>query len=529
MKIVDRTKQIALDLLQACSLANLCLLPEWSEYLYSPVKIPSYFETGLGPAAEANILISLILTTLAFGLLLFCGIRLYRAFPRFPVKQLAYGVYLILLLIVVNNIRLMFGWSKLKLTETMGAGILIGLAFLGIAFCIFIQKHYASFLKISRSILCCFSVFIVVTFSQSLFSLTKLKNSREFSANAPRYASMGQNSPRIFWIIFDELDIRVAFEKRPKSVDLPELDRFRNQSLYAQNAYAAGPATSISIPAMITGQYIDSVNPLSAHQLELTLRNSEKVLWNEQPSIFDKASRMGYNCGVVGNHHPYSRVLGKDLAFCLPSYCDIKRNHYSIWDWSSIFIKTIFLKHMPLLHSSEIDRDLFESFINQHHDLIENIETLAADPSYGLLFLHASIPHLPGIYDREKNAFAVNKETDYLGNLVLTDITLGRLRSVMEKAGLWDETTIIVTSDHWLRKFWKLTSEEFDRIKEDDPRVPFMIKMAHQQSGLIFDAPFNTIAIHNLIEAILKEELKTPEETALWLEKQPFKLSYFEK
>src|SRR6185437_12281562 len=45
---------------------------------------------------------------------------------------------------------------------------------------------------------------------------------------------------RFLWLVFDELDQGIAFERRPVSVHLPELDRLRAQSFTASNSTQAG-------------------------------------------------------------------------------------------------------------------------------------------------------------------------------------------------------------------------------------------------------------------------------------------------
>ena len=77
----------------------------------------------------------------------------------------------------------------------------------------------------------------------------------------------------------------------------------------------------------------------------------------------------------------------------------------------------------------------------------------------------------------------------------------------MESAGLWDDTIVLVSSDHWLR-------EE----NKTDRRIPFILKMPGQKTGISYDAPFNTVVSHDLVLALLRGELKDAEGVAGWLD-----------
>ena len=50
-----------------------------------------------------------------------------------------------------------------------------------------------------------------------------------------------EGQPRVVWIIFDEADYRMIFEQRPASLEMPEFDRLREESLSANNAISPGP------------------------------------------------------------------------------------------------------------------------------------------------------------------------------------------------------------------------------------------------------------------------------------------------
>jgi arylsulfatase A-like enzyme len=113
-----------------------------------------------------------------------------------------------------------------------------------------------------------------------------------------------------------------------------------------------------------------------------------------------------------------------------------------------------------------------------------------------------------------------------MDNVVLLDRTLGEIRLTLEKAGMWDDSTILLTSDHSLRiglardrprPTWERALQGVKQSRE----VPFLLKMAGQQEGFAYDAAMQTVVTKDLLLAIMKGEVRQPEQVALWLDHHP--------
>jgi arylsulfatase A-like enzyme len=134
------------------------------------------------------------------------------------------------------------------------------------------------------------------------------------------------------------------------------------------------------------------------------------------------------------------------------------------------------------------------------------------------------VPHPVGIYDRTRHDFKVSGESSYLDNLELSDRALGELRQAMESAGLWDSSTLVVSGDHWWRaEIWSrldsLTEEEAAVAPPaPDHRVPFVVKLAGEKEALAYQPEMNTVLTHDLVLAVLRGEVRTPQQAAAWLD-----------
>jgi hypothetical protein len=147
--------------------------------------------------------------------------------------------------------------------------------------------------------------------------------------------------------------------------------------------------------------------------------------------------------------------------------------------------------------------------------MLASATQLAARSDYGLALMHLPVPHAPHAYDARTGRLTLANSPigGYLDSLVLVDNTLASIRSAMERAGVWDGATILLSADHHYRASTALDGKT-------DPRVPFLLKMAGAHEPLAFDRPFNTVLTHDLILAVLRGEISSPRQAAAWLERR---------
>lgn len=82
----------------------------------------------------------------------------------------------------------------------------------------------------------------------------------------------------------------------------------------------------------------------------------------------------------------------------------------------------------------------------------------------------------------------------------------------MDKSGLWESTTVIISSDHYLR-----VGKKYFNFKTPDFRIPFILKMTGQKEAITYQPSFNTLVTHDLVLTILKKEVRSAREVVSWL------------
>jgi hypothetical protein len=462
--------------LVACtSLAALSMTPLWLSLLTGPAfhhALPSKIDwiSGLVLLALVTILIVLVFKMsrsanvfkrpIIGSCLLFC-------FLFFPLDRLRSNIEHLL----YNQINLGFSF---KLSPIALIIILI-----------LLSKRF--YLKYWRLILIAspFSAFVVVHLFFKLItggSLEPLGFDRQGPTNSPPIIN------RVVWIIFDELDYRLAFIERPRDLKLKNFDHLANESVNLSFALPPAQMTSISIPSLIDGRTYIASYPSSKSDLILRLEDSSLSIWGSWENIFTHMQENNRRSAAVGWFMPYTRIFKDKL-----DYSQWEPNSPERYIGKSDALFPTMWNHLQafnMMSKREFHKQTVES-------CIQNALQVAADEKYSLCFIHLPIPHLPSIQQwkyNEPQGDAVN----YFRNLAAADQALGYLLDKLTASSVLCKTTVIVSSDHHWRK-----SRQYDG--KTDPRVPFIIRFPNQSNRIDIKKKFNTVKTRFLVQDIIKE------------------------
>ena len=518
-------------LLAALSLSTLCFLPAWFHVLAPPFQGYHLRDTP-GWANYASPMIDVLLVA---GLLVaaYALVRYWRGGRFLPIAR---WTFLLLTLLALNAIRLQaigplkassltpfVGRAGLVLIIVLGAGVALAL----------LVRWPRQIISVAQILILVLSPFAAVTFYRAIRGTMETGFAGASTKKATRqHLVAGALKPkaRVLWIIFDELDYRATFESHPASVHLPELDRLRGESLFATNAYPPAGSTTLSLPALITGKLVSAASPEGSNELMITFAGSASpVKWSEQPNIFFRTLELGGETGLVGWHHPYCRVLGADLTKCSWTLTSHESDRYrrglghSMLDdaWRSGLGVPVMRGLLPKFFAGE--KDYLASYLEFLKQSMRDAEEMATDADLSLVLVHFPTPHPPCAYSRETDDFS-RAGCNYFDNLVLVDRIFGELRRGLEQQEMWNGTAVLVSADHWWRlnywqqeRFW--TKEEAEvtggRI---DYRIPFMLKLPDQKAGVRYERGFNTIVTHDLLLALMRDELSGSAAVISWLD-----------
>ncbi len=358
---------------------------------------------------------------------------------------------------------------------------------------------------------------------------------------APRVSSARrQPKPLVLWLIFDEMDYDAAFGEAADPSRVPNLNLLRQSVFQVERMVESAPDTIAAIPSYTIGHVVTGVRWDGPDDLMLKLNGrNECVAWTSQRTLFDEAADAGRRTAIIGYLHPYCHLFGDRAAKCeaLPH---LGPGDFMKW-WRTLQDEPMY--RACLLQAGRIlpvpgsvrrfDGAWFKwwepAVLGQEERVTaENISRMRAslldilaDRSLDFVFAHLPLPHPPNLYAFPGSNVPI-RNPGYAGNLQAADHLFGEIRQALAASGRWDETAVVVTSDHSVRSFWKetlLLSPSLLRAIEDreEPTIPLFVKLPHQSRPLTYSEPFNSVLIHGIIQALLHGGMEQPEAVAEYI------------
>ncbi|MEN6532013.1 MAG: sulfatase-like hydrolase/transferase [Bryobacteraceae bacterium] len=506
------------DFCIALSLANLCYLRLWSGLLtYGPED--AFFMKA--PPAPAHYLAAVV-NTLVLGAIFWVALRGSRRLRPGWQTAAAEWLFLLLLLLPLNAIRnvlssqseQLFQFLRSSLLGFLGSKKALFLAVVALAIMPVLARWRHRLVRSAMAVLLVFSPAVPLTLARGVWGALR-SDSRVLAAAPaePRPLASECRAPRVLWILFDEWDQRLTFDSRAPGIRLPELDRFLRTSLCAMHAYPPSSRTICSVSSLTTGRLVSDVKVTGTNDLRLMFAGgTESARWRDCSTVFSDAQSLGLKTAIVGWFLPYSRALGGDVTTCW--WWEMSLQHNSTGERFSEIAPN---QALSLFETTQLapwgQSRAVKNHVQVYHEMIERALSVVTDPSYRVIFLHLPVPHSPHAYDRKTGTFtrANSPISGYWDSLELLDRTLSEIRLAMEHAGQWDSTTVLLSSDHWNRSSRLLDGKE-------DHRVPFLLKMAGQRSGLAVPGRMETVWTRELLAAIMRREISTPSGVAEWID-----------
>jgi len=496
------------DILVALSLATFLLVEVWFELLFMP-ETSTYYLAAPRTAADygaALVVVGLIAAVLVAGM----RVARRQAFARW--RWIAHAGILVALALPLNamrlEVRLPLGIGRLwHIVEQHG--LVLPAALLALGVLALAVRFHRWFGRAVYVLLLVSSPFAVVTLVRAATRVVTGYHDRFETLHVAKGSVRGTIGERqVVWLLFDELDEGVLAGARPKGLALPALDRLRSESLAATRALPPSDSTLVSMPALWTGKTVTGATPRGASALGLTLADgSQEELWTDSSNVFCSAHAEGYRTAMVGWYHPYCRQFGDCFDSCAATPVFLSTVGR---DAERSFAGRVFDQVRTVLPTNR-RRIALESF----EAILAGSRALLDDSRPGLMFVHFPIPHVPAIYDQRAKRLSGTRFSNlegYLDNVALVDRTVEDLRRRLEEQGRWEGVTLLVTADHGWRE-----RAAYDGVRHRE--VPFLLKLAHQRSGVVYEKPFRTVVTGELLAAILRGSISQPEEVVASLDR----------
>jgi len=310
-------------------------------------------------------------------------------------------------------------------------------------------------------------------------------------------------------IIFDAWDYWATFERRADDLELPEIDRLRKEAFFASDAHSGATDTLNSIPALMMGRrYPIVVRSPNLDAAFVDLKGNHFGYWGDRATILHDARAAGSNTAVAGTAFlPYCKLFREVLTKCVGGAYfpdQTKKNVLSqIDDVISVIFRSLPVVQTLLPRPHSLNGP-------EHHKiypiLMPKLKRLVVNREVGLIYSHLYLPHEPYYFDRHSGKIVepYHNVDGYFSALALVDRTIGDLRRALEAGGLWDDTNIIITTDHH-RPVVRDRPEDV----ELERRVPFFVKLAGERQGIEYGKRLETIHLRELLQGIMAGKINS--------------------
>ena len=275
---------------------------------------------------------------------------------------------------------------------------------------------------------------------------------------------------------------------------------------------------------MIAGKNIQEIRSDSDRTLYYLNTEHRWLPYDQNDTLFGVARASGWNSGIAGWFNPYCRIFSSVLESCLWEPSDVMNlpieavgasEDKSIIANAQILAPTFLTNRVPSAAEVAAPR------IRVYSSLMKRARDLIRDDQIDFVFIHLSVPHPPGFYDRKTHQLCGCG--NYIDNLALADDALGQLQEEINRSGQADQTTLIVSSDHsWRIGLWRggqyWTPEE-ERISQGqfDPRPVLLIRFPGQTSGVDVPGPQPQLIEHDIIASMLQNKMETSDALVAFL------------
>jgi len=353
-------------------------------------------------------------------------------------------------------------------------------------------------------------------------SITSSMGSLPAHSEAEHYNEKDRRNVYIF--IFDEWSYQRSFSNRKLISMFTNLNQFKDSAFVFHKAYSPSPNTLTSIPSFLFQTNLRFTTKGSI----MGFKGESFHPINQAENIFHHARELGFYTCIIGSYTPYGELL-KDSVDFSKAMSVAKRFGNSFLAISKYHLLTgSLLLPAPFFprERKKIKEYFFNRFqikrINATHKLFKTIVKNQTRPTFAVF--HYMLPHFPYIFNRDghKELFAIYKGKDtsnYYGNLAYLDKKIGEIISILKESNKFDNSLIIMTSDHSWRGDPDYTK---DTSLLEKCHVPLFIKLPHQGCSIEINSKFSTSKLGTIINKYLDGNFDVSKARSLFLDENLF-------
>jgi hypothetical protein len=294
----------------------------------------------------------------------------------------------------------------------------------------------------------------------------------------------------IYLIIFDEMSYEYLYENGEVKKAFPNFRAFSSVADNYHDATAPGPDTMTSLPALLNAEEGLKTKVLGSRLYVVEKGRKPTELVPSPENILSMARAQGYGTALYGWYHDYCNIFKNLLDAC---------KSYSIYNYAASAkgfspLNPFFTNFnlWPYVYPAGYIKNLtsvpFQR--NNANDMLDrSLKTLEVDEPY-FYFIHFGVPHVPFVFDGSgynPPADPFNpSDKNYINQLTYVDRMFGRFMAKMKDVNKFDNSTVVVMSDHNFR----------DKAPRDEwKEIPVIVKNKGQMERRDFHDPVRALSL----------------------------------
>ena len=324
-------------------------------------------------------------------------------------------------------------------------------------------------------------------------------------------------SPHVFVVVFDELSlVHVLRDELLDDGLIPNLAEFARSAGWYRQAVTPYAMTEYAIPALLTGR-----EGVGTFREAFFRRTTTDHLFNLAAATHDVY--------ISGFYVPYCPAFQHYVRGCRSLSMGFSSQGALFRSWWDRAVPGE-LRYLGFVRRL---RDLLAGGFDPSKTLTEALQ-LGQDfsvPTFA--YIHVGLPHDPIMFRSNGEVrlgavgltFRFKSMTQqqlsdvrhwYLEQVAYTDQLFGRFLDQLKERNLYEESLVIVTSDHGISfdKAHPWRNQQWIAV-DDIGRVPLFVKMPGQQTGWIDDRRILNIDLYGIIRNALEQDSPQPRPTLL--------------
>ena len=450
-------------------------------------------------------------------------------------------------------IKKIFSWSQFYNSELY---YILFIFFIPYIICFLIVFFYKK--NILRFFIIVGYVFFLTVIFREFKELSSFSNDRATEVKFD-YEIEGKNitdkNRKVLWILFDEFDYEIAFNKNDKSSEfMKNFKKLKKNSFFHSQMFATANTTMLSMPHQFIGiKGFGNIFIDNTFFIISDLKNEKRIEFNFQNTIFGRLKKIDFTSSIFSSGLPYCNYIAgsEKLTDCKDSLSSkTKRKSHFFLD-GVLFVFPIinkFERFFELIKNKKTTDEIEtvkqikvikELKSKKELKSIKNIDGLqivfyddiinSLKKNTNLTFVHTWVPHI-GTEDEQKyiqEIFDFKTSTKmasmptYILNLKYVDLVLNKIMNILKNYED-QEILLILSSDHWFR-------EARNTDNADAYSVLFFAKILNDKTSAKSSKKTSTIYIQELIYKYLTKEISNHAQIKEFLEKKDDTFNYIIK